>query len=147
MKNTFTENPNYEDLAKLIDDRGSISIKRVLQHSGQNKSTQHRIEVSVRSVEQDFLLTIKEAFGGTVTVHDKRTNRNVMYEWKAISQKAKEVLENIQPFVIVKKAQVDLGIKFLNLKHYGGKQLLAESVVEERDEYRVKMIELNKKKV
>jgi len=142
MKLEINSNPSLSDMADVIDKRGTVSIKRT--QGSTIKFAQHCLEVSLRSVDKDTLEVIKACFGGTVTVHDARNSKNIMYEWKLLSHKAADFLKNIRTYIKEKLGQIDIALKFAESIVLNKRKMISQLEYDTREQYRLDLIKLNK---
>lgn len=55
-------------------------------------------------------------------------NKRAAYRWCISSREAIPFLKAVLPFLIVKRAEAELGIAFQSTKHYGPKRLSQETI-------------------
>lgn len=95
-------------LAGLFDGEGCITINNAL-----------RIKLGITNKE--VVEWIKSKCGGSIyTTNDPRYKTK--YSWEISGIDAKEFLEQILPFAIVKKAQISLALDYYNLP-WGNKEV------------------------
>jgi len=124
---------NY--IAGFFDSEGCIVIEEYKKKAGR---LQPRIRVSNCHKAVPYLL--KKYYGGCVCIlKRKRKNPNWSdcYAWNIVGRMVLRFLKDVYPYVIVKKKQVDLGIKFyedfVNLRR-------ASDIIIEREVNRRKFI-------
>ena len=103
---------SWEYLAGMIDADGSIGTTK----TGKNGNIVGRVMVT--NTNHDFLRTLQKEFGGYLSLRDKGSRPN----WKPFgcitwsNRKAQVILENISPFLLIKKAQAELVIELIKMK-------------------------------
>jgi hypothetical protein len=105
--------------AGLIDADGSIVIsrtkpKRYWRNGG--VSVWYRLHVQVSNTHLPVLEMLVEEYGGSIS-HKPMTEgsfftRREHYNWSVSSNKAFECLKRIQPHLVIKKEQAELGMEF-----------------------------------
>ena len=95
--------------AGFLDGEGCIGIHF-------QKSTQtHYIKVTAPQAEPKSLQILQGLFGGTFRVKAyklEKPNHRRMYIWEVAARQAYEMLLIIEPFLVVKREQAELAIKF-----------------------------------
>ncbi|RKX50680.1 MAG: hypothetical protein DRP25_05140, partial [Thermotoga sp.] len=104
-------------LAGLFDGEGSVAIvKAKTQYSSPN----YILNIRIVNTNKELLEKIKSKFGGSVIKKTKNKlygkNHNVCWVWIAQSNIAKNILERILPYLIIKKKHAEIGIKFQTYK-------------------------------
>jgi len=128
---------DYAYCAGLFDGEGSIGIYND-KTAGWN-SWFFRIQMNSTSVAS--LNKMIGMFGGRY-IEQKRTPSNnftprfVAYHWALSGVKAYEALKKMRPFLVEKKAQADIGMKFfMYQKHTTDKRGLPASVIRKREDF------------
>ena len=105
-------------LAGFFDGEGCVHINR--------PDRQGRMSLLIRVTQTDpaVLLTYEARWGGTIYSGDNGANRKTIWSWTAHSNVAAGVLRDLMPYLRVKVAQAELGIRFQELK-IGENSLLA----------------------
>lgn len=111
--------PSKEDLiyaAAMLDGEGCIMI-------GAHKNTRSRaivyyeLRVQVGMADKLIPLWLQSMFGGHMHSRwDNNPKHRRMWIWGISTQKARRVLELTLPYMKVKIAQAELGIRFQNMK-------------------------------
>ena len=97
-------------LAGLFDGEGTVRIHRV----DNKKNMSHKLLVFITNTNIHVLNWVKSIFGGNVYIHDRKDGiRKPQGRWHINTQEAYRVLKMIEPYLIVKKAHVRLGIEFV----------------------------------
>lgn len=104
---------NFGWLAGFFDGEGCIHVqhnhaKRV-DRNGVHIRNDYHLQISITQNDRWVLEEIQSVFGGQVYRHAGRR----CHRWRVVSLTALPFLMAIQPYVKVKKEQVDLAIKFL----------------------------------
>jgi len=98
---------SVEYMAGFFDGEGTVAVTT----RGREKGVYLRISIS--NTNQQILHLIKACFGGYLsTPRKKRENWKPSCEWINSGKSAAEFLKLIQPYVILKKGQVALGLEF-----------------------------------
>ncbi len=136
-------------IAGLIDGEGCIGIYSY--PDGRGVSRLHILDVVITNNNPACYQFLKERFGGAV--HERKYKAefvNSNYQWRLRGIKAKDFLELIEPYLILKKQQAQLAIEFiLEKKKYsvqGGSKFghpLKIEEIEKREGYYLKMRQLN----
>lgn len=86
--------------AGFIDGEGCIRIS-------------HKVRVSVLQVDPRPLIQLQVLFGGSIRInrHSTGPKRRRIYVWEIGSRQARTMLEQILPFLIVKKDQAELALE------------------------------------
>jgi len=95
--------------AGLFDGEGCVDIYKA-SISKASKSPSFMLRVVITQKQGDIMNWLEDNFGGYVQL--SRRNGNYIYRWDIRSQAAKRFLLLIQPFVLIKKEQVDLAIEY-----------------------------------
>jgi len=96
-------------LAGMFDNCGKLSLKK----DGRTKKSIYP-EVILRSKKEDFLIRVKEAYGGTL-----RKNKN-SYVLILTHKKAKNLLNDLKDFSILKRREIEI-IQQIFSKQFSGK--------------------------
>ena len=123
--------------AGIIDGEGCI---RITTHS---KPKRHLMIVDVANTKPDFINLIRLYYGGYYTEKDDpRSNRQKNYRITLSSVAAKEFLEDIFDYLIIKRPQAELALKFQKTMGYKKGQM-PKSVFNLREKYKNMMHQLN----
>ena len=97
-------------IAGIIDGEGSICIADTAR-SG------YVLVVSVGSTDEWLCQMLKMAFGGCVTLRNKKElHRSAFWGWSMGSNKARAMLETVLPYLHLKRSQAELAIEFQKAK-------------------------------
>ena len=108
--------------AGFFDGEGCIAISRQ-SHQYKGQPSQHyRLEVVVGSTNHWIIELMKFQFGGAVYC-DRRDNHpkshRPFWRWMICSNKAVIFLQEMLPYLKLKKAEAEIAIKWQNKKHRG----------------------------
>lgn len=134
--------------AGFFDGEGAVMIWR-RPRSGK---LQHHLYVSIGQVDARPLLWLQERFRGTIVVRPPAVGSkyNLSFQWTLQAKRAGEFLRDIRPYLVLKCERVDLALAFQDTIlpwRTAGSQRLAEGVVEQREELRLRLMALNKRGV
>lgn len=100
-----------EYFAGLFDGEGYLNIR---PKQTELKNFQARMGISMTN--KKVIQAIQETYGGNLRVQKPRKENYLeQYVWDIYGKKAKNIIENIFPFLIVKKDVASLFIQFINL--------------------------------
>jgi len=135
--------------AGIIDGEGSIGAY--------TKDKQGRgglcLQLSVANTDIRMLVFLSELWGGSVSTLSRKEIRRQLYEWRRVGQDCGNVLEDVLPYLIVKREQAELAIEFARTVRDvwaskkgvpRGTPYLTDEVIERRQEI---ALELKKLKV
>jgi hypothetical protein len=135
--------------AGLFDGEGCVDIfKASVSKASKNPSFLLRVVITQK---QGLIMNwLKDNFGGNVQMSKRKDN--YIYRWDIRSQQAKHFLILIQPYVIIKKEQVDLAIEYEDrkgkyletLKGFRGFRQLTKEEVDWRNSMQKKLSDLKK---
>lgn len=123
-------------LAGIIDGEGSIFIMKQ-GRTDRERQFNYILRISVQSTDgimaQECLKISGEgACFDQATNHDNQSNT---YKWQVSGKKAKHVLENILPFLRVKRNQAEAAIDFQNTTKKHWRQMTVEDYKKQEDCY------------
>lgn len=97
--------------AGLIDGEACISIVR---HSRNDRPQPHHgLRVDVAMVHKPTLLQLQLLFGGRIyPKRSKSKEHRQAWLWTIATQEAKQLLEQIRPFVLTKRKEVEIALAF-----------------------------------
>jgi intein/homing endonuclease len=143
---------NLAYIAGFFDGEGSICITKWINKRNKSHSWQYALYVSVVGTKREVI----DFFNKTLSPHRKVGESKyradfIAYRWGCAGRNALSFLKLIQPYLKLKKPQAKLGIEFQEKKmtdKYDRRGiLLTEKDVKWREEYLLKMKELNKRNV
>jgi len=117
--------------AGILDGEGSIMIVKFKNPTSKRGYT-YQLKVVVVNTNEWLCHWLKMQYEGTIQYKkSKRPQEKDIYEWRLVSQQAKRFLEYIAPYLIIKKAQAEIAIRFQTGRGRGKPQTDAESVIDE----------------
>lgn len=133
-------------LAGFFDGEGSVYLYKRMKPEGWPN---HDIRFQITNTNKDVIEWIHQTFGGQIYYRDRSSqnpNWKPNYWWHANRQIFDRVAPAIYPFIIVKKAQLELAFEFRKTyssknRHHGDMNAINQL----RDEMVHKMRSLNKK--
>ena len=93
-------------IAGFFDGEGCVRIKQANQGGNSYYLIAH-----ITNTNPVILKKVQDLFGGNTRVQEKGRNKPI-YNWYITSSEANDFLKTLQPFLIEKKSQAELGIKF-----------------------------------
>lgn len=137
-------------LAGLVDGEGTICIS---QSQNKNGTTIFNIYLKVANTSLVLMQWLISNFGGQYHVSHAREGCKIQYAWSPKGKtNRKEVLLNILPFLVIKRAQAIIALEFDAIYERNGCQpglkLTTDNPLyienhKKREELRVKLCELN----
>ncbi len=122
--------------AGVIDGEGCISIYRCKVFGNGvygGKIKNYRMKVVLTQKDGRIIDWFIGNFGGTTYLHWKGTKTGYSHEWVISDQKASNFLKQIFPFLIYKKPQAEIAIRFQERMKWGVK--LSEHELSERNNF------------
>ena len=98
-------------IAGFIDGEGCIRIKKSNQ-SGNS----YYVTLQVTNTDKKPLLLIKEIFWGKVFFQEKKPSNKVVWQYYSTTAEAVDTLRALVGFLVSKKEQAELAIKFQDTK-------------------------------
>lgn len=105
--------PSIEYLAGFFDGEGCIKISR--SHTTVSGSPRYNLSIKVGNINQEVIKAFGDRWGGKYYILPesvKRGNRQIFYEWFANSKVSKIVLNEMFPYLIVKKIEAKVALDF-----------------------------------
>lgn len=112
-----------EYLAGFLDADGSICITKsqpINRNPNHIRNPNHMLLVNFVSSNKKILITIARTYGKSVHKYSKSTNKlakKKLFQWGLTASNALKFLEDLLPFLIIKKEQAKLGIEFQKYKN------------------------------
>lgn len=113
-------------VAGVVDSDGSISIAK--SHS-KRKNPSYVASIQLSWLYNDKTLIVfeklKEIYGGNISISNRtykgtyKTRETKMYKYNITSQQAKKLLEDIQPFLLLKYEQCQTALDLINTTEFG----------------------------
>ena len=123
------ENTELAYIAGIVDGEGSIAISRARRGG----HTTYFVSVSVSNTVHWLLEWLKFNFGGCIVQLKKPPQQKEAWEWKLSRGPGMRFVKAILPYLLLKKAQADLAIKFQERKGPPGPKTDEEKALEEAD--------------
>ena len=129
-------------LAAFIDGEGCITITR------DGRGDHFGLQMHITNTNRKLMEWLEENFGGLMQwdVKDKRPNRKPKHRWRLNGRYTQKLLEEMQEFLIIKKEQSEVALKFLyetQQRNYNHGR--PEWVIKRQIQYYEQMKLLNKK--
>ncbi len=145
----MTQNQINAYAAGIFDGEGYVDIYKATQ-SKASKSPSLMLRIIISQKDGLIMNWLQDNFGGNVNL--ERRKETYIYRWDIRSQAAKRFLMEIRPFVLIKKEQIDLAIKYeeekerylTTLKGSQGFRQLSEDEINRRMEMREELKKLKK---
>ena len=99
-------------LAGIIDGEGYIGIG--MNKGTDNRQPQYVLRISIAQSNQPFLVCLRDKWGGLGSICVNRSPRQakVGYRWHISANQAASILEDILPYLVIKKPQAELALEF-----------------------------------
>lgn len=124
-------------LAGLMDGEGCISITK---HQGIHSRTPSYIMRVIIAQANESYLRYWHELTGIGSINQKPLNPTC-YDWRITSQEALAFLKELYPFLILKKDEADIAIKFqesFSVDKRGGRNyIVPKEVIEKREQLRI----------
>jgi hypothetical protein len=106
---------NLAYLAGVIDSDGYIGVLKSKAQPGNTKNPQYGLTVNVTNTSKVLMDWLVENFGGKVYTrkHKPGLNWKPTYNWILGYRAAKELLEEVLEFLVIKKDRAELGIRLM----------------------------------
>lgn len=122
--------------AGLIDSDGCIAIEK-------REPANYRLKVFVTNTDGRMLDWLKNNFGGHVRIHHKRvgnTNKQKStwkdsWNWIKLGGNASKFLNEIYPYLVIKKQQAKIAILFCDTMTQGGRNTVTKKLLKTRKKH------------
>ena len=139
--------PSLEYIAGFVDGEGTITIRKYRTRNS-IRGYSYNLYFAVSNTNPEVLKAMRDVVGaGCVTRSNKFKNKphwKECFHWKAHSRKAAIIIEKLLPYLIIKKPQAQLALKFQQ-KMIQGHHHLTEEEWAFRDKCYREMRKLNGK--
>ena len=105
---TYIEIPSLEYLAGLFDGEGSIFLAQGKKY--------YYLRVGINITHELTPRLFHKCFGGNLGIIPPKGNSKQQWYWRAAGEDALSFLITIYPYLIIKRGQAELGIKFQERK-------------------------------
>jgi len=134
---------NYKYLAGIIDGEGCIGVYKA---KDKGKYLKYFVCVVVKNTSEELIFWLKENFGGHIKFQKTKNKKwKDCWGWHVNSKKAVTLLKKVLPYLIVKKEQAELSIKFQKKVKRYGVMGVPKDVLEERESFYIKSRKLNQR--
>lgn len=123
-------------LAGFMDGDGSIRVHRGPDH--------HTFVLSVGQNEPEVLELYKERYGGQVAYRRPSGPRRGSYDWRTSGVKGMRALQDLLPFLQVKRGQAELAVWFQSIKSGWHHRPLSLAERAERDSFYLALRDLKR---
>ena len=131
--------------AGILDGEGSIMIIKSRNPTARRGYT-YQLKVVVVNTNEWLCRWLQMQYVGTIQYKkSKRPQEKDIYEWRIVSTQAKRFLEYIIPYLIIKRAQAEVAIRFQTGRKRGTPRTEEQDTVDEAE--RIIMRSLNSKGV
>ena len=97
-------------LAGFFDGEGCVQI--VAPH----RTSLFLLQLSVNNTRREVLSIFRKRWGGSIVgPHNRGLNHKPAFTWKVDARHAEKVLRDLFPFLILKRRQAEVGLKFREL--------------------------------
>jgi len=138
-------------LAGIIDGEGSIHIsKNKKGYKIGAKNPSHNLRLYITSTNKTLIDWLCLQFGGNTVYkkqHKNNKNQKASWDWYIDATKAVTILKAVYSYLLIKKPQAQLAIEFQKQKTNKSGKKLTPQIIQIRDNYKNKMMILNKRGV
>lgn len=147
MTENYTETRRKQSLiylAGMIDADGCIAVTKCLQPNSGARNPTYRLQVTVTNTSKVLMDWLTTNFKGTVYARKMPADANwkQCYSWVINGLQAREILKNLEEYLVVKKDRALLGIELLDKWVVDNRGTSKEEVARRESIYR-KFRELN----
>ncbi len=129
--------------AGIIDGEGSIGAYTRGSKQGRGSLC---LQLTVANTDIRMLVFLSELWGGKVSTLNRKHMKRQLYEWSRVGRECGCVLQDVLPYLIVKKEQAELAVEFANSIQFGcGKgrsYILSDETIERRHEIALELKQL-----
>jgi len=130
-------------MAGIFDGEGWVGVNTSRPY-GAHKSPRYSLVMGVANTYMPVLEMFSDYYGGDIQrqspSHDKTSNK-ICYTWRTCSHKARIVLNDLMPYLTIKKEQAIIAIEYID-KHcklqHGTK--LTKEVLADREMYKLRIV-------
>jgi len=130
--------------AGFIDGEGSIFIKKEKSRAGRVTPI-YELALKVENTNKEVIERFFKTFQSGYKTYREKNGKNgkPLYGVTIKQQKALNILEMLEPFIIVKKKNIEIAKAFLNLKTEFHGKTLSDEEVKKREYFYQEMKKLN----
>jgi len=101
-------------LAGVLDSDGCISISKMKAGKQRTKNPRYVLAVTVVNTSKVLMDWLVEKFGGTYKQRKRLSEKHkTTYDWLFSNSKAAGILELVEPYLVSKKGQAQVGIELI----------------------------------
>jgi hypothetical protein len=145
VKPTLSKDVNENRLAYfagLFDGEGCFNVSEVKPRAGRHSPTFQTL-VQVSMTDRRSLDLLLNSFGGSIRLVSKKGSRPI-WVWRVYHKAAKQFLETVLPYLVVKKSQVELLVELENgVPGRGGHRRLSDVEIDRRRRVKDEISALN----
>ena len=128
-------------LAGLFDGEGCVLINKATKR----RYSYHRLRVQLTNLNPSPLKMAMELFGGSILIHkNRRENQQDIWDWSVEYTRAVEFLEEIFPYSIIKKDEIEIALDFMNSKKRYGRGGVPINEFRKRERFKQELQELKR---
>jgi hypothetical protein len=126
-------------LAGILDGEGSIGVYK--RFVGKKKGASYSLRVMVGNTDVSLIRWLQRLGGSIYEQKPKKSNWSVCYTWTVWANQAAAILEEVLPYMLVKREQAERALFFQSRKSHTGRPLdkidvfLSELAVEKINTY------------
>lgn len=135
-------------IAGILDGEGSITISKKNDHTGMRRGVCYRPCVSVANTNELLLLWLQATtgLGGISSKAPSNPRHRQAWKWSVWSQQARQLLEVVSPYLLLKREQAELVLDFVRSQRRGvGRDGLSEEEWSRQADTHGKLLQLNKR--
>lgn len=101
-------------VAGIIDGEGCIHINRATFPRHPHLSTRYTATLMVGNTGRPLVDVLERTFGGRIDIRPATERHKEFYVWRAAGPRAAAVLRLVRPYLLLKAAQCDLFLEFVD---------------------------------
>ena len=129
-------------VAGFIDGEGCIRAELRNPRLGNGVSVGHRVILIVANTHRPVLEAMQERWGGSI--YRRKNPGKVLWVWHTGGPTARAVLEDVLPYLVVKKEQAETALKLIKTMRNRGRAVLTDEEIRYREELRLQLVEQKK---
>ena len=127
--------------AGIFDGEGHISLSR--QHGKRTRKITFQLIVGMANTNEWICNQMKFTFGGSIQPVESKGNQKPYYQWRIVSRQAFNFLTAVIPYLHLKKAQAEIGLKLQ--AHKGHSKFPSKDYLDFEQELKVAISTLNRR--
>lgn len=120
--------------AGFFDGEGCVYIRK-MKGKGYKDGVRYDLVCSISQRRPEELQHLKQVYGGNVSYYKSNGTNRSWWKWCIVSNEAVVFLEDIKPFVRIKRQEIDLALIYQSGKGKAGKNLTKEQKVFQQNTY------------